>query len=66
MYLIRRRPRPTGSGSMALRMARWALHGGARNAEAQCTAIREELMVPEVGVEVSAEVPEDTASPITT
>ena len=31
--------------------ARWALHDGARDAEFQRTAILEELMVPEVGVE---------------
>ena len=31
--------------------ARWALHDGSRDAEVQRTAIREELMVPEVGVE---------------
>jgi hypothetical protein len=44
-------PRPTGFGDTALRVARWALHDGTRDAEAECAAIREELMVPEVGVE---------------
>jgi hypothetical protein len=51
VYPIRRRRRLTGSDGTALRVARWALHDGTRDAEAECAAIREELMVPEVGVE---------------
>lgn len=43
--------RPAGSRGTAPGMARWASHNGARDAEVQCTAMLEELMVPEVGVE---------------
>ena len=63
VYLIRRWPRPTGSGGTALRAARWALHDGARDAGVQCTAMLEGLMVPEVGVETDAISLEITALP---
>ncbi len=49
--LMRCLPRLTGSGGTAPCVALWALHDRARDAEVQCTAILEELMVPEVGVE---------------
>ena len=59
---MRHLPRPTGSGS-AVRCAR---HDGPRDAEVQCTAMLEKLMVPEVGVESFAQAIESAASRLAT